>query len=128
MSALLAGLDLTDLLVRISIGEAPDCASSVRVPTRTHLAMQALLGTALRTRSRRELIRQLWLLATRRGDYIGSVEELTPVRLDWISAVPLAMTALFLLINPALAHELPRRGFGAHLLDARTIRLIEQEV
>jgi predicted ATP-grasp superfamily ATP-dependent carboligase len=128
MSALLAGLDLTDLLVRISIGEAPNCASSVRVPTRTHLAMQALLGTALRTSSRRELIRQLWLLATRRGDYIGSVEELTPVRLDWISAVPLAMTALFLLINPALAHELPRRGFGAHLLDARTIRLIEQEV
>jgi hypothetical protein len=90
--------------------------------------MQALLGTALRTNARGELIRQLWLLATGRGEYAGSTEELTPVRLDWISAVPLAMTALFLLASPRLAHELPRRGFGAHLLDARAIRVIEQEI
>jgi predicted ATP-grasp superfamily ATP-dependent carboligase len=128
MSAMLAGLDLTDLLVRISTGETVQSASHGRPATRTHLAMQALLGTALRTNARGELIRQLWLLATGRGEYAGSTEELTPVRLDWISAVPLAMTALFLLASPRLAHELPRRGFGAHLLDARAIRVIEQEI
>ncbi len=51
------------------------------------------------------------------GPYAGSVEELTPVRLDWPSAVPLAMTAAMLLASPKLAHQLARGGFGAHLLD-----------
>jgi hypothetical protein len=50
---------------------------------------------------------------------------LTPVRRDWISAVPLAMTALTLLANPRLAGTLSKKGWGAHLLDARTARLIE---
>ena len=128
MSAVLAGCDLVDLLLRISLGEDPGSVACVRVPTRTHLAMQALLGVALRDNSRRELIRHLRRLATGRAPYAGSAEELTPVRLDWISVVPLAMTALLLLFNPRLAHELPRRGFGAHLLDARTLRVIEQEI
>jgi len=50
---------------------------------------------------------------------------LTPVRLDWISAVPVAMTVISLLIAPKLAVTLARRGWGAHLLDVKSIRLIE---
>ena len=50
------------------------------------------------------------------GPYADSTEELTPVRLDWISAVPLAMTML-LLIAPKLAATLAKSGWGAHLLD-----------
>jgi biotin carboxylase len=128
MSAVLAGLDLVDLLVRVSLDEDPDGIAHVAIPTRTHLAMQALLGVALRANSRRELIRHLGLLAKGRGPYAGSSEELTPVRLDWMSVVPLAITALLLLINPRLAHDLPGRGFGAHLVDARALRIIEQEI
>jgi hypothetical protein len=52
---------------------------------------------------------------------------LTPVRLDWISAVPLAMTAIFLIAAPSLAKSLARRGWGAHLLDAHSIRIIDDE-
>jgi len=37
------------------------------------------------------------------GPYADSAEELTPVRLDWISAVPLAMIAVVLLAAPKLA-------------------------
>ncbi len=61
------------------------------------------------------------------GPYAESVEELTPVRLDWPSAVPLAMTAAMLLASPKLAHQLARGGFGAHLLDVGSIRTIESE-
>jgi hypothetical protein len=64
-------------------------------------------------------------LLTGRGAYAGSTEELTPVRLDWISAVPLAMIAMFLLAAPKRAVMLPRGGWGAHLLDIKGIRLIE---
>jgi len=66
-------------------------------------------------------------LLTGSGPYADSAEELTPVRLDWISAVPLAMTAIFLLITPKLAVTLATRGWGAHLLDVRSVRLIERE-
>ena len=59
--------------------------------------------------------------------YTGSVEEMTPVRLDWISAVPLAMTALALLANPKLAGTLSKKGWGEHLLGIKSIRLIESE-
>jgi hypothetical protein len=94
---------------------------------RTHLALQALLGCALQGGSRRDIVRECARLRTGQGAYADSVEELTPVGLDWISAVPLAITAIFLSLVPARAKQLAKSGFGAHLLDAHSIRIIEDE-
>ena len=127
MSAYLAGLDLVQLLLRVSLGETPPAAADSRAGVRTHLAMQALLGCALRGGTRRDIVRESAHLLTRRRAYAYSVEELTPVRLDRISAVPLAMTAIFLIAAPSLAKSLARRGWGAHLLDAHSIRIIDDE-
>jgi predicted ATP-grasp superfamily ATP-dependent carboligase len=127
MSASLAGLDLVDLLLRVSQGKTPEPAPDSREGVRTHLAMQALLGCAARGGTRREIFRQCAGVVTRRGPFVGSVEELTPVRSDWISAVPLAMTVLALLANPKLAGTLSKKGWGAHLLGAEGIRAIEDE-
>ena len=49
------------------------------------------------------------------------------MRSDWISAVPLAVTAALLLASPKSAAKLARGGFGAHLLDLKSIRMIEAE-
>jgi hypothetical protein len=127
MSAYLSGLDLVQLLLQVSLGETPAAAADSRAGVRTHLAMQALLGCALRGGARRDILRECAHLLTRRGAYADSVEELTPVRLDWMSAVPLAMTAIFLSVAPSLAKPLAKRGWGAHLLDAHSIRLIDDE-
>jgi predicted ATP-grasp superfamily ATP-dependent carboligase len=127
MSAYLAGLDLVDLLLRVSLGKTPEPAPDSRAGVRTHLAMQALFGGAARAGSRREIFRECMRVTARRGSYAGSIEELTPVRSDWISAVPLAMTALALLANPKLAGTLSKKGWGAHLLGIESIRLIESE-
>ena len=127
MSAYLAGADLVGLLLRISKGETPVAAPEGREGVRTQLAMQALLGCASRGGTRRDIVRECWQLATGGGPYADSTEELTPVRLDWVSAVPLAMTAILLLVNPKLAVTLARRGFGAHLLNVGSVRLIESE-
>jgi hypothetical protein len=127
MSAYLAGLDLVDLLLRVSLGKTPEPAPDGREDVRTHLAMQALLGCAARGGTRREIFRECMRVTARRGPYAGSIEELTPVRSDWISAVPLAMAALALLANPKLAATLSKRGWGAHLLGIESIRLIESE-
>jgi predicted ATP-grasp superfamily ATP-dependent carboligase len=125
MSAYLAGLDLVDLLLQVSRGETPPAASESREGARTHLAMQALLGCAQQGGTRREIFRECMRVVAGRGPYAGSVEELTPVRHDWVSAVPLAMTALALLVNPGLVATLSKKGWGAHLLGAESVRLIE---
>jgi predicted ATP-grasp superfamily ATP-dependent carboligase len=127
MAAFLAGVDLVGLLLRISQGAAPTAAPQGRDGVRTHLAMQALLGCASRGGTRRDILRECRQLLTGSGAYADSTEELTPVRLDWLSAVPLAMTALLLLAAPRLAASLARRGWGAHLLDIASIRRIESK-
>jgi biotin carboxylase len=127
MSAYLAGVDLVGLLLRVSQGETPTVATESREGVRTHLAMQALLGCASRGGTRRDVIRECWRLLTGSGPYADSTEELTPVRLDWISAVPVAMIVISLLIAPKLAVTLARGGWGAHLLDVKSVRLIESE-
>jgi predicted ATP-grasp superfamily ATP-dependent carboligase len=127
MSAFSAGLDLVDLLLRVSRGETPTPVAESRDGVRTRLAIQGLLGCASRGATRREIFRECVRVLAGRGPYAGSIEELTPLRDDWISAIPLAMTVLALLADPNLATTLSNKGWGAHLLDARTIRLIEDE-
>ena len=127
MSARLAGLDLADVLLRVSRGQDPGIAADASEGCRTHLAMQALLGCALRTGRRRDVIKECWHLLTVQGDYRGSHEELTPVRLDWPGTVPLMVTALLMLIQPNWARTLPKTGWGGHLLDAATARRIANE-
>ncbi|NVN88486.1 MAG: ATP-grasp domain-containing protein [Rhodopseudomonas sp.] len=127
MSATLAGIDLMDLLLRVSLRETELVAADGRAGVRSHLAMQALLGCALRGGSRRALLQECFSLTSRRGPYAGSVEELTPARLDWISAVPLIVTAAMLLAAPRVAPRLARKGWGDHLLSPRSIRTIEQD-
>jgi predicted ATP-grasp superfamily ATP-dependent carboligase len=127
MSAYLAGTDLVGLLLQISRGEMPAPLPASREGVRTHLAIQALLGVAARSGSRRALLRECWRLLRGRDVYASSREEMTPVNLDWFSAVPLATTAMLLLARPQAANALARGGFGAHLLSRDSIRKIESE-
>jgi predicted ATP-grasp superfamily ATP-dependent carboligase len=125
MSALLAGLDLVELLLQVSCGTPAVAAAHGKSGVRTHLALQALLGCAAQDESRLSLIRECWNLLCGRGRYAGSREELTPVALDWISFVPPTVATLWLLATPAAAHYLPQKGWGPQLLTPHSIRMIE---
>ncbi|WP_027583561.1 hypothetical protein [Bradyrhizobium sp. Ai1a-2] len=127
LNAFRAGTDLVDLLLRVSLGETPQPLPESRTGVRTHLAMQALLGQASRGGTRRDILVECSDLLKTSGPYNASTEELTPVQLDWLSAVPLAMTAGLTLVSPKLARTVARGGFGAHLLDLKSIRKIERE-
>ena len=122
-----AGVDLVGLLLLISLGETPAALPEGREGVLTHLTMQALLGCAARGGTRRDIAGECWRLFAASGPYAGSTEELTPVEADWISAVPLAVTAALLLASPKSAVRVVRGGFGAHLLDLKSIRTIEGE-
>jgi predicted ATP-grasp superfamily ATP-dependent carboligase len=127
MNAYRSGVDLVGLLVLISLGETPAAVPEGREGVLTHLAMQALLGCGARGGTRRDIVRECLRLFANSGPYAGSAEELTPVEADWISAVPLAVMAALLLAAPKSAIKLARGGFGAHLLDLKSIRTIERE-
>ena len=127
MNAYRSGVDLVGLLLRVSQGENSAPLPEGHAGVLTHLAMQALLGCASRGGTRSDILRECARLLTASGPYAGSIEELTPVRLDWFSAVPLTMTAALLLASPKSAIKLARGGFGAHLLDLKSIGMIESE-
>jgi predicted ATP-grasp superfamily ATP-dependent carboligase len=124
MSARFAGTDLAGMLLRVSTGEALPAAAPGRPGVRTHIAVQALLGCALRSGSRFEVLRECWRLMAKRAPYAGSREELTPLRLDAPSVIAAIVTALWLLVQPQAARTLPTRGWGAHLLTPRSVRTI----
>jgi hypothetical protein len=128
VNAMLAVHDLLDLLLKVSIGAKKQPQPPGRPGVRTHLALQALLGCALRTRSRAALLRESWLLAARKGPYRGSQEELTPLRWDWASVVPTLVLASWLLIHPGAAASMAGQRWGDHLLNAKSVRLIRQGV
>jgi hypothetical protein len=86
--------------------------------------MQAILGTAHRTQSRIAVIREIIRLARASGVYEGSQEELTPLSLDWLGILPLTATAASVLVRPALADMLQKRGWGAGLLTSKAIEEI----
>jgi hypothetical protein len=127
MNAYRSGADLVGLLLQISLGETPAPLPESREGVLTHLAMQALLGCAARGGTRSDVVREIVRLCANSAPYAGSSEELTPMRSDWISAVPLAVTAALLLASPKSAIKVARGGFGAHLLDLASIRMIEGE-
>ena len=127
MNAYLSGVDLVGLLLRISLGETPAVLAEGRSGVRTHLSMQALLGLAARGGTRRDLLREGWRLWCAREPYADGAEEMTPLRLDWMSVVPLFLTASLLLAAPRAALRLARGGFGAHLLGLESIKEIEGE-
>ena len=77
------------------------------------------------TESRLSVLRECWRLLAKREPYAGSQEELTPVRVDWMSFVPPTVTALWLLATPAAAHYLPKKGWGSQLLTPQSIRTIK---
>jgi biotin carboxylase len=128
INAMLSGLDLTNLLLRVSLGEHPPEAPADREGIRTHIGLQALLGCAIRGGSRLDLLRECWRLVSHSGPYAGSQEELTPLRWDWPSVVPTIFAALWLLASPAAAHTMPKRAWGSHLLGADSIRIIRERI
>jgi hypothetical protein len=74
------------------------------------------------------MLRECGRLLTHRGLYKESREELTPVRNDWLSAIPPVATAVMLTANPRAAARLAAKGWGAHLLTRETIATIRERI
>lgn len=106
MNAVFSGVNLADVLVRVSTGEPVAAVDSSGEEIRTHMLLMALLSKAAARARRRDVIAELVRAIRGRGLYAGSREELLPVRIDFKSLFPLAYVIARLLVNPRSATAL----------------------
>jgi hypothetical protein len=99
-NAWLAGVDFVAAMLALARGEQPPVSPAPRAGVRTHQLLLAVLGAAQSPHGRRAVARELLGAATHRGDYEKSAEELTPIRHDPLSAVPVALASALTLVSP----------------------------
>ena len=125
MSAVFAGLDLVDVLLRVSRGETPASVADGRSGVRTHQSLQALLGCAAAGGEPAERVARM-LAAARRTRALCRQQRRADAgrdRLDELRAADGHRAVA--LATPAAAHTLPKRGWGSHLLTPQSIRTIK---
>jgi biotin carboxylase len=100
-NAAASGVNLPALQIRLTQGESLSAPAVVgRAGVRTHGTIALLLGAAARDASRLTLLGQIRDAILGRGLYEHSSEQLTPVRRDPESVLPLALVAARLLLSP----------------------------
>jgi predicted ATP-grasp superfamily ATP-dependent carboligase len=100
MNAWLSGVDLPGALLQISLGETAPTQPEGREGVLTRLGLMGLLDAARQRHRRRDILREIGLLATASGRYRGSREELVPLLTDPWCAIPLSVVVARLLRTP----------------------------
>jgi hypothetical protein len=100
MNAVFSGVNLADILVRVSTGEPVTTAEPSGREVQTHMLLMALLSKAAARARRLDVIVELMRAIAGSGLYAGGREELLPVRIDFESLFPLAYVVTRLLLNP----------------------------
>ena len=95
-----AGVDLVTALVEVACGTSVSVQQPGRSGVATHQLLLALLGAAQHQHTRRAVLRELAAAIGHRASYHDSIEELTPLRHDLRSAVPVAAAALATFARP----------------------------
>jgi hypothetical protein len=122
MNAYLSGVDLPGALLRISLGEMPPVQPSGHAGVVTRLGLMGLLDAARQRNRRRDILREIGLLALGLGRYRGSREELVPLLTDPWCAVPLGVVVARLLRAPETAARFSETTVAAYSLTAPAIR------
>jgi predicted ATP-grasp superfamily ATP-dependent carboligase len=121
MNAWLSGVDLPGALLRISLGENPPVQPEGRAGVLTRLGLMGLMDAARRRNRRRDVLKEMVLLASNAGRYRGTQEELVPVWTDPYCAVPLAVVAARLLRAPEATTGLSASTVAAYSLTPQAI-------
>jgi hypothetical protein len=108
MNATLSGVNLADLTLQVALGEMGGSGDTRlgRPGIRSHSLMAILLGVADHGGSRREVLRTIVEDMRGRGIFAGSREDLTPLRMDPPSLIPLGVVTAQLLLRPRAAHQI----------------------
>ena len=126
MNAALSGVNLAALVVRVALGEAEvgEKPHVGRIGVRSHSLLAILLGVAGQGGSRRDVVRHITQAILHRGLYADSREDVTPLRNDPASVLPLAIVIGHLLRDPRAAKRLGAGAIAAYSLTADAVETI----
>ena len=124
MNGVFSGVNLADLLVRVSLGEKVSVPEPSQQGVRTHMLLMGLLAAAEQRASRVDTLRELYRALTSRGPYAASREELLPIRLDAGALVPFGYVLSRLLVNPRSARTLSLGAISSYSLTPEAMRQI----
>jgi glutathione synthase/RimK-type ligase-like ATP-grasp enzyme len=127
VNAFLSGVDLPGALLEVARSGTASPRPPGRPGVRTHQLVLAVLGAAQHRGSRRAVAAELASALARRGEYRGSVEELTPSRGDPVTLAPLALAAVATLAWPPAWRRLTSGGVGAYALTPGAWQLITEQ-
>jgi len=121
MNAWLSGVDLPGASLQVSLDETPPAQAPGREGVLTRLGLMGLLDAARQHNRRRDVLREIALLAGSAGRYRGSREELVPLLTDPWCAIPLGVVVTRLLRNPAAAARFSDKTVAAYSLTPQAI-------
>jgi predicted ATP-grasp superfamily ATP-dependent carboligase len=122
MNAWFSGVDLAGALLKISLGEKPEAQPDGTEGVVTRLGLMGLLDAANQRGRRRDVVRELILLARASGRYRGSIEELVPLGRDPFCIVPLTMVLAKLLASPSASDRLSHHTIESYSLSPLAIK------
>jgi len=125
MNAWLSGVDLVGALLQLSLGKTPATQGEGREGVLTRLGLMGLLDAARRRRRRRDVLREIGLLAFSFGRYRGSAEELVPLLTDPCCAIPFAVVVAKLLRTPSAAARFADSTVAAYSLTPSAIQRLQ---
>ncbi|MGO9568487.1 MAG: hypothetical protein ACLP5H_13185 [Desulfomonilaceae bacterium] len=126
MNAVMSGVNLAEILIRLSLGESFSKAPVKigRFGVRSHSLLATLLGIADRGGSRLRLANESFSAILKHGAYRDSLEDLTPITTDWQSLIPMAFVGLQLLISPARAKQIAGHAVSTYALTQEAVEKI----
>lgn len=124
MNATLSGVNLIEILVEVAMGERPSQPLNRQVGTLSHSGIAVLLGIAERKVSRWAILKEAMKMMFKLGDYHHSEEDLTPIRKDWPSVIPLLVVFFTLLLRPASSKLLSAKTVNRYSLGTRAVSII----
>lgn len=116
MNALVNGVNLPELQVRLSLGEHLPAVPDGTRSARSHGLIHAVLGAAADGGGRRGVLATARRVLARRGAYAGSAEGLTPLGVDPPSAVAMAYVVGRLALDPARAQQMATGTIASYSL------------
>ena len=111
-----SGVDLVGALMDVARGNVPAAQPPGRPGVATHQLLLAVLGAAANGHGRRRMTAELAVALAGSGLYRGSAEELTPVRRDPRTALPVLLAAAATLVSPSLSGRLVGASVASYAL------------